>query len=80
MVVWNALGDSAPMAADTGNPVAVPEADFDKDLRLIITSPFIAAREAGKVWTDGRGRRWDSEEGHVYCDRKHAGGAGFCHA
>lgn len=28
----------------------MPEAEFDKDLALMIKSPYIAAREATRVW------------------------------
>lgn len=56
LVVWNAHVASPPAASDPENPFAVPEADFDRDLRLMIKSPYVAAREAVKVWmTTGEG-------------------------
>lgn len=51
LVVWNAYAASRPAAADAENPFAVPDADFDRDLRLMVKSPYIAAREAVKAWT-----------------------------
>lgn len=61
LVVWNAFAHSEPAAADPENPFAVPEADFDRDLRLMIKSPYIAAREAVKAWTTAE--RGDSAAG-----------------
>lgn len=50
VVIWNAFAHSEPESTDPENPFAVPEEDFDRDLRLMIKSPYFAAREAVKAW------------------------------
>lgn len=44
---------------DPENPLEVPEAGLDRDLDLMIKSPYIAAREAVRTWKQGsdKGRK-----------------------
>lgn len=55
VIIWNAFAYSAPAASDPTNPFALPEESLDRDLNLMIKSPFIAAREAVKAWSSAEG-------------------------
>lgn len=50
VVVWNAAAVSPP--TDPKNPFEVPEEAFSRDQNLMITSPYIASREAVRVWQE----------------------------
>lgn len=52
VVIWNAASNSGPSSgsSDPLDIFAVPDAAFDRDLDLLIKSPYIAAREALRVW------------------------------
>lgn len=39
-----------PAASDPENPLEVPLEGFDRDLALMVRSPYIAAREAVRAW------------------------------
>ncbi|KAF3761975.1 hypothetical protein M406DRAFT_342643 [Cryphonectria parasitica EP155] len=55
VLIWNAYSVTPPSADDPTNPFAVPDAGFDADLDVMIKSPYLAAREAVRVWTaEGR--------------------------
>lgn len=47
---WNAAAISAP--TDPKNPLEVPEEAFDKNLDLMVKSPYVAAREAARAWKE----------------------------
>ncbi|KAJ4415450.1 hypothetical protein N0V82_007321 [Gnomoniopsis sp. IMI 355080] len=50
VVIWNAANVTQPAASDPGNPLEVPLEEFDRDLGLMVRSPYIAAREAVRMW------------------------------
>lgn len=54
VVVWNAAGLSPPQEPD--NPLSITDSDLDRDLNIMIKSPYVAAREAVKVWQDREGK------------------------
>lgn len=39
-----------PAGSDPGNPLEVPLEEFDRDLGLMVRSPYVAAREAVRMW------------------------------
>lgn len=59
VVIWNAANITKPAASDSENPLEVPLERFDRDLALMVRSPYIAAREAVRAWkkTAGEGGR-----------------------
>lgn len=57
VVIWNAASLTPPDASDPQNPFAVAEGGFDKDLSLLIKSPYVAAGEAVKAWREQEGER-----------------------
>lgn len=50
VVVWNAASLTPPPAGDPRNPFAIPGADFDRDVGLMVKSPYVAAGEAVRAW------------------------------
>lgn len=50
------------MPAEAGNPLEVDEESFDRDLDLMIKSPYVAAREAVRAWRRGS-QGGEEEEG-----------------
>lgn len=52
VVVWNAATMTPPPETDAENPLAVPVAALDRDLGLMIKSPYVAAQTAVEVWRD----------------------------
>ncbi|KAL1864848.1 hypothetical protein Daus18300_007414 [Diaporthe australafricana] len=48
VVIWNAASLTPP--SDSENPLTIADADLDKDLNVMIKSPYAAAREAVAVW------------------------------
>lgn len=60
VVVWNAANITKPATSDPDNPLEVPLDGFDRDLALMVRSPYVAAREAVRAWkktTTGEGGR-----------------------
>lgn len=57
LVVWNAANFTAPAASDPRNPLEVELAGWEADLGVMVTSPYVAAREAVRGWKkEGGGR------------------------
>lgn len=52
VVVWNAASMTRPPETDAENPLAVPVAALDKDLGLMVKSPYVAAQTAVEVWRE----------------------------
>lgn len=67
VVIWNASAWTRPAASDPENPLEVPLEGFHRDMELMVTSPYVAAREAVRAW-----RRKGEEEGEA----KGGGGGG----
>lgn len=63
VVIWNAASLSPPAASDPGNPLEVPLDAFDRDLAVMVKSPYVAAREAVRLWKE-------KEEGGEAAGRK----------
>lgn len=53
VVVWNAAALTPPQ--DPENPFTIADSDLDRDLNIMIKSPYVAAREAVKVWQGREG-------------------------
>ncbi|KAF3760578.1 NAD(P)-binding protein [Cryphonectria parasitica EP155] len=51
VVIWNAAAVSPP--SDPENPLEVDEDAFSRDFDLMVKSPYVAAREAVRVWKEG---------------------------
>lgn len=54
VVVWNAAALTPP--SDPENPFSIADSDLDRDLNIMIKSPYVAAREAVKVWRGREGK------------------------
>lgn len=54
VVVWNAAALTPP--SDPENPLSIADSDLDRDLNIMIKSPYVAAREAVKVWQEREGK------------------------
>lgn len=54
VVIWNAAGLTPP--AEPENPLSITDSDLDRDLNIMIKSPYVAAREAVKVWQEREGK------------------------
>lgn len=50
VIVWNAASLTPPPETDAENPLAVPLAGLDKDLGLMVKSPYLAAQTAVEAW------------------------------
>lgn len=50
VVIWNAASVTRPAASDPENPLEVSLDGFDRDLALMVRSPYVAAREAVRAW------------------------------
>ena len=48
VVIWNVAALTPP--PDPENPLSLADSDLDRDLNIMIKSPYVAAREAVKVW------------------------------
>lgn len=54
VVIWNAAG-LTPLP-EPENPLSISDSDLDRDLNIMIKSPYVAAREAVKVWQGREGK------------------------
>ncbi|KAJ0119309.1 short-chain dehydrogenase reductase sdr [Diaporthe amygdali] len=54
VVVWNAASLTPPPEPE--NPLSLADADLDKDISVMIKSPYAAARAAVKVWQGQSGK------------------------
>ncbi|KAI3393800.1 hypothetical protein diail_3621 [Diaporthe ilicicola] len=54
VVIWNAASLTPP--SDPENPLAIADASLDRDLNVMIKSPYVAAREAVEVWKNRSGK------------------------
>lgn len=50
VIIWNAAAVSPPAESDPTNPFAVADADIERDLALMVTSPYLVARRAVETW------------------------------
>lgn len=41
---------------DSENPLSIADSDLDRDINIMIKSPYVAAREAVKVWQGREGK------------------------
>ncbi|KUI74205.1 Versicolorin reductase [Cytospora mali] len=55
VIVWNAAALTPPGPSDPENPFAIPGDAFDRDVGLMVKSPFVVAGEAVKAWKEGEG-------------------------
>lgn len=54
VIIWNVSSVSPPAGPDPTNPFAVADADVQRDMALMVTSPYLAARKAVETWlSDG---------------------------
>lgn len=63
VVIWNAANVTSPAASDAGNPLEVPLDGFDRDLALMVRSPYIAAREAVRAWRKEKTKTTEAGDG-----------------
>lgn len=48
VVIWNVAALTPPPHPE--NPLSIADSDLDRDLNIMIKSPYVAARESVKVW------------------------------
>jgi NAD(P)-dependent dehydrogenase (short-subunit alcohol dehydrogenase family) len=57
VIVYNPASATPPSPEDPTNPFAVPDADFDRDLNIMVKTPYLVGREAVKGWAAREGRK-----------------------
>lgn len=50
VIIWNVSAVSPPAESDPTNPFAIADADVERDLAIMVKSPYLAARKAVETW------------------------------